>query len=129
MQTWLLYHNALSYGVVIDDVLKYARKSKERAGDEVDNISELRNQLAEQERTIRLLMQRATGGVELTERSGLLSGQSSERSHNYGSTGVAVSDIANRAALDGIAATTQKTVSTSERLLILWRHPLSLTAR
>jgi hypothetical protein len=31
IQTWLLYHNALSTGVVIEDILKYARTSKEAA--------------------------------------------------------------------------------------------------
>ena len=35
LQTWLLYHNALSSGVVIEDILKHARKTKEMAGDEV----------------------------------------------------------------------------------------------
>ena len=34
-QTWLLYHNALSAGVAIEDILKHARKSKEMAGEEV----------------------------------------------------------------------------------------------
>ena len=37
-QTWLLYHNALSSGVVIEDILKHARKTKESAGDEVSDI-------------------------------------------------------------------------------------------
>ena len=77
MQTWLLYHNALSAGVVIEDILKHARKSKERATmvDDSNSIIEMRTQLAEQERTIRMLLAaRATGGdVELSERSSLLS--------------------------------------------------------
>ena len=34
-QTWLLYHNALSAGVAIEDILKHARKTKEMAGEEV----------------------------------------------------------------------------------------------
>ena len=37
LQTWLLYHNALSSGVAIEDILKHARKTKENAGDEVSD--------------------------------------------------------------------------------------------
>lgn len=33
IQTWLLYHNALSTNVVVSDILKYARKSKESGGE------------------------------------------------------------------------------------------------
>ncbi|CAN0466177.1 unnamed protein product, partial [Laminaria digitata] len=36
VQTWLLFHNALSEGVVIDDILKYARMNKELAGVDED---------------------------------------------------------------------------------------------
>lgn len=58
LQTWLLYHNALSAGVVIEDILKYARKTKERANDEGDiSITELKTQLAHQERLIQQLIQ------------------------------------------------------------------------
>jgi callose synthase len=56
LQTWLLYHNALSSGVAIEDVLKYARKTKERASTEEDSISELKAQVANQERLIRQLI-------------------------------------------------------------------------
>ena len=47
LQTWLLYHNALSAGVVIEDILKHARKSKERASttDDLNSIAELRAQV------------------------------------------------------------------------------------
>lgn len=39
-QTWLLFHNALSEGVVIDDILKYARMNKELAGVDDDTLEE-----------------------------------------------------------------------------------------
>jgi hypothetical protein len=58
LQTWLLYHNALSAGVVIEDVLKYARKSRERADDEGEmSVAELRAQLAHQDQMIQMLIQ------------------------------------------------------------------------
>ena len=57
MQTWLLYHNALSSGVVIEDVLKYARRTKESANIEEDQtIENLRSQLEEQKLMIKQLM-------------------------------------------------------------------------
>jgi len=42
IQTWLLYHNALSSDVVVSDILKYARKNKEAAvsGEENEALSE-----------------------------------------------------------------------------------------
>ena len=49
IQTWLLYHNALSTNVVVSDILKYARKSKDSGGaggevneDLLDQVSELK---------------------------------------------------------------------------------------
>lgn len=57
-QTWLLYHNALSAGVEIEDILKFARKSKERVGDEPEVVAELRAQVAEQQRLIRQILER-----------------------------------------------------------------------
>lgn len=56
LQTWLLYHNALSSGVAIEDILKYARKTKEKADGESDVIGELRAQVAQQERLIKQMM-------------------------------------------------------------------------
>jgi len=46
IQTWLLYHNALSTNVVVSDILRYARKSKDSGGetneDLVEQVTELR---------------------------------------------------------------------------------------
>lgn len=65
LQTWLLYHNALSTGVAIEDILKYARSSKDKAREESNKeenaavILELKRQLAAQEAQIQLLMMRS----------------------------------------------------------------------
>jgi len=78
LQTWLLYHNALSSGVVIDDLLKYTRKSKEKAVDEENVINELRTQVSKQEKIIQqLLVGDASNKIreyEMAENVGLLSG-------------------------------------------------------
>lgn len=45
LQTWLLYHNALERGIAMDDILKFARKTKERANEESDEVNLLRSQV------------------------------------------------------------------------------------
>lgn len=60
IQTYLLYHNALSSGVVIEDILKYARKSKEKALDEKNSIADLKRQVENQAKEIELMMNFAT---------------------------------------------------------------------
>jgi callose synthase len=83
MQTWLLYHNALSSGVEIEAVLKYARQNQARGGSagRADTVmDELREQVAEQAKTIRQLISGLTkatagGGVavrNVSELHGLL---------------------------------------------------------
>jgi callose synthase len=58
IQTWLLYHNALSSDVVVSNILRYARKSQESGGtsapneDLVEQISELRKLVQKQEQMI-----------------------------------------------------------------------------
>jgi callose synthase len=58
IQTWLLYHNALSSDVVVSNILRYARKSQESGGtnapneDLVEQISELRKLVQKQEQVI-----------------------------------------------------------------------------
>ena len=55
IQTWLLYHSALSSDVVVNDILRYARKSQEAGGvmdqneDLVEQVTELRKQMQKQE--------------------------------------------------------------------------------
>eukprot|EP00979_Chaetoceros_neogracilis_P015538 scaffold6112_cov265-Chaetoceros_neogracile.AAC.1 len=53
IQTWLLYHNALSSDVVVSDILRYAQKSQKSGGDEdeelVEQVAELRKLLQKQE--------------------------------------------------------------------------------
>lgn len=47
IQTWLLYHNALSANVVVSDILRYARRSKESGGSGGENNEDLVEQVAE----------------------------------------------------------------------------------
>lgn len=56
LQTWLLYHNALSRGVEIEDILKYARKHKESGQKESNLVSELQQQIINQEKKIQELI-------------------------------------------------------------------------
>lgn len=53
IQTWLLYHNALSSDVVVSDLLRYARKNQLADGSEDDNES-----LVEQVTELRKLVQK-----------------------------------------------------------------------
>ena len=46
IQTWLLYHNALSGDVVVEDILKYAKKNMQSGGNEKSN-DDLLEQIAE----------------------------------------------------------------------------------
>ncbi|CAB1098159.1 GT48 [Ectocarpus sp. CCAP 1310/34] len=65
VQTWLLFHNALSEGVVIDDILKYARMNKELAGvdeDSLESSSELKKIVEAQAAELELLKQRIMSG-------------------------------------------------------------------
>lgn len=58
IQTWLLYHNALSANVVVSDILRYARKTKESGGsgetneDLVEQVAELRKLVQRQEQIL-----------------------------------------------------------------------------
>jgi callose synthase len=52
IQTWLLYHNALSTDVVVSDILRYARKSQE------SGLRESNDDLAEQISDLRRLVQK-----------------------------------------------------------------------
>ncbi|KAJ1406769.1 hypothetical protein B484DRAFT_404035, partial [Ochromonadaceae sp. CCMP2298] len=61
-QTWLLYHNALSSGVEIEDILRFARKTKQQASDSSDVVTDLRSQIAEQQRVIKQILEREQQG-------------------------------------------------------------------
>eukprot|EP00934_Nitzschia_sp_Nitz4_P000520 Nitzschia sp. Nitz4//scaffold35_size145790//494//7179//NITZ4_003001-RA/size145790-augustus-gene-0.108-mRNA-1//1//CDS//3329549037//520//frame0 len=58
IQTWLLYHNALSTNVVVSDILRYARKNKESGNqgeaneDLVEQVAELRKLVQKQEQIL-----------------------------------------------------------------------------
>ena len=66
-QTWLLYHNALSSGVEIEDILKFARRTKERASDDSGVVIELRSQVAEQQKIInQIILERDSKQVVVT---------------------------------------------------------------
>ena len=58
IQTWLLYHNALSQDVVVSDILRYARKTQESGSGEsnedmMEQITELRKIVQKQEEALR----------------------------------------------------------------------------
>jgi len=63
VQTWLLFHNALSQGVVVDDILKQARRSQEADStshrDTAEEVRDLRRIVEQQQRTISHLLTRA----------------------------------------------------------------------
>lgn len=70
IQTWLLFHNALSEGVVIDDILKYARMNKELADRDEDPMrvnADMRRILQAQAAELEMLKQQiiASGGGQL----------------------------------------------------------------
>ena len=57
IQTWLLYHNALSADVVVSDILRYARKSQESGGsgeneDLAEQIADLKRIVQRQEEVL-----------------------------------------------------------------------------
>lgn len=62
LQTWLLYKNAISAGVAIDDILKYARRTKDDANhndpkeESIAAIVELKKQVAAQDALIKQLL-------------------------------------------------------------------------
>eukprot|EP00981_Chlorochromonas_danica_P015402 scaffold12037_cov159-Ochromonas_danica.AAC.3 len=60
VQTWLLYQNALSKGIEIDDILQFARHTKENARSETENVNELKAKLAAQEKKIQELLEMTT---------------------------------------------------------------------
>lgn len=62
-KTWLLFHNALSEGVVIDDILKYARMNKELADRDEDPMrvnADMRRILQAQAAELEMLKQQVT---------------------------------------------------------------------
>ncbi|CAM9568890.1 unnamed protein product [Chrysoparadoxa australica] len=57
IQTWLLFHNALSQGVVIEDILKYARHTQETASvDDTEDTASLRKLVKHQDFLLQQLM-------------------------------------------------------------------------
>lgn len=58
VQTWLLYHNALSSDVVVSDILRYARKTQEAGGhveaneDLIEQVAELKKLVQKQEQVL-----------------------------------------------------------------------------
>lgn len=68
-----MFHNALSEGVVIDDILKYARMNKELARvdeDSLDSSSELKKLVEAQAAELELLKQRVREGNGRVEGGG-----------------------------------------------------------
>lgn len=125
LQTWLLYHNALEKGIAMEDILKFARRSKEKAVSAGDDMDNLRAQVAEQERTIRNLMQKMrTNGIDLETADGLGPAKATEMTSllpskgasaagaapRYGGVSVDLGDTARNAATAATANATSKLV-------------------
>lgn len=75
IQTWLLYHNALSADVVVSDILRYARKTQESSGMEADD------DLAEQVAELKKIVQKQE---QLLAGAGLLEGGRSPEPNESG---------------------------------------------
>ena len=73
MQTWLLYHNALSADVVVSDILRYARKSQESGASGVEGDEDMSEQIAE----LRKVVQRQE---QILANAGLVGAQVGRRS-------------------------------------------------
>ena len=77
IQTWLLYHNALSTNVVVSDILRYARKSKDSGGGSGgESTEELANQVTE----LRKIVQKqeaalVSAGLSTSSSSGVIAAQ------------------------------------------------------
>lgn len=76
IQTWLLYHNALSTDVVVSDILRYARRSQESGGAESSN-----EELTEQVSELRKVVQRQE---QLLVKAGIAAGDMNGSMNNVG---------------------------------------------
>lgn len=74
VQTWLLYQNALSKGIEIEDILQYARRTKEKAHNENETVTELKTKIQSQEKKIQEL-------IELAQKHHLTSSPSAGNAH------------------------------------------------
>jgi callose synthase len=70
IQTWLLYHNALSTDVVVSDILRYARKSMDNAG-MADPDPDLVEQIAELKKLVQMQQDALTNAALMTSPSNL----------------------------------------------------------
>jgi callose synthase len=81
IQTWLLYHNALSTDVVVSDILRYARKTQESGSggaaneDMIEQIAELKKLVQKQEQVLTSagLMNESSAGLQGGPSSGNIS--------------------------------------------------------
>jgi len=84
VQTWLLYNSALGSNVVIDDILRFSRKSQEKAGAESEElevqVTELRKLVLKQEVDLEQLG-RGGGASEPSGTGGMKSNASTDAIH------------------------------------------------
>ena len=79
LQTWLLYHNAISSGVEVQDILRHARTSKETTHVVADEVGQLRKQVDAQQLLIRQLLDKNSSGPQSTTHAALAAGGSGKR--------------------------------------------------